>query len=83
MRRYGKILQTVEKIRRTDFVHLADEWMIERGSGQRLTPETFARNRIVLCRRRKKFDRNAPLQPRVVCEKDFTHAPEPRWPVIS
>ena len=57
-----------------DLVDLADERMIERGSGQRLATETRARDVVRLRRGRQQLHRDAALETCVFRKKHFAHA---------
>ena len=57
-----------------DLVDFADEGMIERGGGERLPPQTLARDLVVLAVGSEELDRDTPLETRVVCEKHLAHA---------
>ena len=56
-----------------NFIHLADERMVERRGGQRLAPQPPPRDRVRLDLGRQQLDGDTPLEERVLCEKHLPH----------
>jgi hypothetical protein len=57
----------------SDLMDFADEWMVECGCCQRLTPEPFTGNLIALAVSVQKLDRDAAFETRIFGKRDLSH----------